>query len=306
MNDEIERTTPLGLFNYARAYFRSAEYLHAAQLRLTHPAAPVSFLFFHAMELYLKAFLLSQSLSIGSLKAIGHRLDKAGDKAIELGLVLMDEDKEVLDIIGDSDTVINARYIVTGAFSRPAEEALSRTCLSLDNSVGKKLIELGVPIREEHFEPPIGIGKIDIRFENRAPYEVSDIQGGRGLSVVRIGIRNSGNGPLSNCKVYVEKMSPVDNLVGRLPMLLEGGGFTLRHDDPERFVDVAGHWNHVQQFKFSAPHGPFSEPLNYIDDEAIRTIVLKVEAFECQKSAMFELWTDTSKVMHLKFMNYTS
>ncbi|MGZ4963585.1 MAG: hypothetical protein ACXWC8_13610 [Limisphaerales bacterium] len=106
-------------------------------MKVTHPAAPVSFLFYHAMELYLKAFLLSQSLSLGSLKAIGHRLDKAGEKAIELGLALMDEDKEVLDIIGDSDTVINARYIVTGAFSRPAEEALSRTCLSLDNSVGK-------------------------------------------------------------------------------------------------------------------------------------------------------------------------
>lgn len=167
MSDEIERTTPLGLFNYARSYWRSAEYLHTAQLKLTHPAAPVSFLFYHALELYLKAFLLSQSLSLGSLKAIGHRLDKAGGKAIELGLVLMDEDKEVLDIIGDSHTVINARYIVTGAFSRPAEEALSRTCLSLDNSVGKKLIELGIPVREENFRPEIGVG------ENRHSLRIS-------------------------------------------------------------------------------------------------------------------------------------
>jgi hypothetical protein len=155
MNDEIDRTTPLGLFNYARSYWRSAEYLNTAQLKLTHPTAPVCFLFYHAMELYLKAFLRSQSLSVGSLKAIGHRLDKAGEKAIELGLVLDDEDKEVLNIIGDSDTVINARYIVTGAFSRPTEEALSRTCISLDEEVGRKLLELGIPIREGRFERPL-------------------------------------------------------------------------------------------------------------------------------------------------------
>jgi hypothetical protein len=148
MSDEIERTTQLGLFNYARSYWRSAEHLHAAQLKLTHPTAPVSFLFYHAIELYLKAFLLSQSLTLQSLKSIGHRVDKAGEKAIEMGLLLMDEDKEVISIIGDGDNVINSRYIVTGAFSRPAEDALSRTCQSLDSSIGKKLVELGIPVRE--------------------------------------------------------------------------------------------------------------------------------------------------------------
>jgi hypothetical protein len=144
MSDEIERTTPLGLFNYARSYWRSAEYLHAAQLTLTHPTAPVSFLFYHAIELYLKAFLLSQSMTLQSLKSIGHRVDKAGEKAIEKGLLLLDEDREVISIIGDGDTVINSRYIVTGAFSRPVEDALSRTCGSLDETVGKKLRELGI------------------------------------------------------------------------------------------------------------------------------------------------------------------
>ena len=69
MSDEIERTTPLGLFNYARSYWRSAEYLHAAQLTLTHPTAPVSFLFYHAIELYLKDFLLSQSMTLSKALA---------------------------------------------------------------------------------------------------------------------------------------------------------------------------------------------------------------------------------------------
>jgi hypothetical protein len=307
MSDESKRTTPLGLFNYARSYFRSAEYLHAAKLELTHPSAPATFLFYHAIEVYLKAFLLSQKLTLKSLKAIGHHVDKAGEAAVKHGLTLSDEDKEVIELIGDGDTVINARYIVIGAFSRPSEDALSRTCQSLDNSVGKKLVELGIPVREEHMKSPTGVAKIDVHFERRAPYEVSDIQGERVLSTVRIGIRNSGNGPLSNCKVYVEKMSPIDNLVNRLPMLLEGGGFTLRHDDPEKFVDIASQWNHVDKFRFIAPYyGAFAETLNYIDDRILRTIVVKADAFECQRSATFEIWTDASKTLHMNFIGYTS
>jgi hypothetical protein len=70
MSDEIERTTPLGFFNYARSYWRSAEYLHAAKLKPTHPSAPVTFLFCHAIESYLKAFLLSQKLPLKSLKSV--------------------------------------------------------------------------------------------------------------------------------------------------------------------------------------------------------------------------------------------
>jgi hypothetical protein len=122
---------------------------------------------------------------------------------------------------------------------------------------------------------------------------VSDIQGERVLSTVRV--KNSGTGPLSNCKVYIEKMSPIENLVNRLPMLLEGGGFTLRHDDPEKFVDIASRWNHVDKFRFTAPYGAFAETLKFIDDKLTRTIVLKVDAFECQRSATFEIWTDTRR-----------
>jgi hypothetical protein len=154
MNDEIERTTALGLFNYARSYFRSAEHLHSAKLKVSHQSAPVTFLFYHAIELYLKAFLLSQKQPPKLLKTIGHRVDKAGEEAIKLGLILSDEEKEVIALIGDGETAINSRYIVTGAFTRPAEDALSRTCVSLDEAVGGKLSELGIAVREERFELP--------------------------------------------------------------------------------------------------------------------------------------------------------
>ena len=55
--DDDERTNAVGLFNTARSYWRSAEYLNVANLSVTHPQAPVTFLFCHAIELYLKAYL---------------------------------------------------------------------------------------------------------------------------------------------------------------------------------------------------------------------------------------------------------
>src|SRR5262245_47518692 len=56
MSDD-DRTTPLGLFNFARSYWQSGVLLHDANAKVTHPDAPVTLLLAHAIELYLKAFL---------------------------------------------------------------------------------------------------------------------------------------------------------------------------------------------------------------------------------------------------------
>jgi len=146
--------------------------------------------------------------------------------------------------------------------------------------------------------------QIEICSKSGAPYEVSDVSHDRVLSTVRIGIKNNGGSPLSNCKVYIEKMSPTPNLVGGLPILLEGSGFILRHDDPEKLIDIADHWNHVDRYRFHAPHGWFAETLNYLDDKIDRTIVIKVLAFECQRSASFKIWTDASRALHLDYIGY--
>lgn len=61
MSDPVEteddRTTAVGLYHYARSYHDCTKVLEAAQVRTTHKDAPVSFLYFHAIELFLKAFL---------------------------------------------------------------------------------------------------------------------------------------------------------------------------------------------------------------------------------------------------------
>ena len=50
MNDD-DRSTPLGLFNYARSYWQSGVLLHHARAKVTHPDAPVTLLLAHAIEL---------------------------------------------------------------------------------------------------------------------------------------------------------------------------------------------------------------------------------------------------------------
>lgn len=153
----------------------------------------------------------------------------------------------------------------------------------------------------------LSLPQIQIHHRPVAPYEVSEIQHHHVLSTVRIGLTNPGSRTLSNCKVYVEKIVPEPPLPGGLPILLDGANFTLRHDDPEKFIDVATHWDHIDKFRFSAPLGSvFAEALGYIDSEKERKIMIKVVAAECQRSASFRIWTDNTKTMHLKFIGYVS
>lgn len=148
-DDEDERTNPIGLFNYANSYWRSAEALEEAQLRVTHRDAPICFLYFHAIELYLKAYLRSEGHTVRELrsKMFGHNGINLRDKAQSHGLHFDDEDVDVLGYMGSTDAVIEARYLRTGYFERPANEALRRTCNSLHQSVGEALNKKGFPVR---------------------------------------------------------------------------------------------------------------------------------------------------------------
>lgn len=144
-----DRTTALGLFNYARSYKGSADFLLSAELRVTHPHAPLTFLFYHAIELYLKSYLRALDYTVSQLRSLGHNISKLAIAVEAAGLILDDEDKEVLQMMAEADNVIRSRYIQTGAFSRPEEEALSRTCSALDELISRKLIEREIKVRPE-------------------------------------------------------------------------------------------------------------------------------------------------------------
>lgn len=147
--------------------------------------------------------------------------------------------------------------------------------------------------------------KIEMVTHPTTRYHVDEVQSGHVLSTVKIGVRNAGGGTLSNCKVYVEKITPPADMPGADTKLLDSGTFQLRHDDPERLVDVAAHWDHHDKFRFSTPFpgGAFVDPFD-MKDIGKRAFVVRVTATECQRSAMFEILTDESKKLHLKFLKY--
>jgi hypothetical protein len=152
--DDDEPTNAVGLFNTARSYWRSAEYLNAASLQVTHPQAPVTFLFCHAIELYLKAYLRGAGKSVPELKQVGHRVANLAKVAVNTGLKIEVEQAEVLNHIDDAAVAIEARYIVTGFKNLPTNEALSGAAAYLDNAICAALGEGGFPVRSEHFERP--------------------------------------------------------------------------------------------------------------------------------------------------------
>jgi hypothetical protein len=77
IQDENERTNPMGLFTMAEAYRLSALALENAEVAAGHADSPIRFLYYHALELYLKA-LLRQKYSIDPIEGF-----TACDNAIE-------------------------------------------------------------------------------------------------------------------------------------------------------------------------------------------------------------------------------
>ena len=145
--DDNERTNSMGLFNTAEAYWLSAHALAAAKVKAGHADSPVRTLYYHAIELYLKA-LLRQHYGVDDLsKRFGHKIARMTAEAEKHGLFIMDEDREVFALMGDTDVVIRARYIRTGSGNFHALEGLDRTCKSLRESVGTLLRKAGVMVR---------------------------------------------------------------------------------------------------------------------------------------------------------------
>lgn len=147
--EEEKRTTPLGLFNFAESYWAAARTLDDKKLKSTHPDSPVSFLYYHAIELYLKSFLRFHGHTVAELasRKFGHSSRRLKKRAEQLGLTFDDEDAEVLRLMSKTDAVIRSRYLRTGFFRWPAPEALDRTCRNLRTSIGTALRQGGTHVR---------------------------------------------------------------------------------------------------------------------------------------------------------------
>jgi HEPN domain-containing protein len=151
MTNDDERTTPVGLFNYARSYWRAGcniDHDRLAKIEgVTHPDAPITYLFYHAIELYLKAFLRLHGIKMAKLKKIGHRYERLAEKAKKHDLALPDEDWAVIYFMAGENVVPPSRYIKMGDYRRPKMAALSRVCRNLDDAILRALEEAGFPAR---------------------------------------------------------------------------------------------------------------------------------------------------------------
>lgn len=131
-DDREDRTTAVGLYHYGHSYHEAARALSVAKFRATHPDAPLTYLYFHAIELFLKAFLRAHGHTVDDLeRKFRHDIKRMRKRSAELGFDFQDEDLVVLAYMEQTPVVINSRYISIGYFQRPTNEALERTATSL-------------------------------------------------------------------------------------------------------------------------------------------------------------------------------
>jgi hypothetical protein len=147
--DDDERNTPIGVFNYAESYWQAACALKQAKAKSTHPDAPISFLYYHALELYLKSFLRMHGHTAKELrgKQFGHRVCCLKERSKQLGLVFTDEDVETFSLLATTDAIIRSRYIQTGSFYMITTEKLDGACVNLRKSVGRALQSNDIHVR---------------------------------------------------------------------------------------------------------------------------------------------------------------
>jgi HEPN domain-containing protein len=145
--DDDERTTSMGLFNTAEAFRLSAIALEAAKVDIGHAIKPILFCYYHALELFLKALLRQKhSVETISSKKFGHNIERLVKEAEMLGLVIVDEDRDVFSAV-DTEAMLEARYIRTGSKNLPQLEDLRRSCKRVRDDVGRLLSKAGVPVR---------------------------------------------------------------------------------------------------------------------------------------------------------------
>lgn len=136
---EDERTTALGLFHYAHAYAEAANNLAEIPREAFLADAPMRFLYSHAAELYLKAYLRLRGVPVAQLRSrsvYGHDFSSLIRGCREHGLELSEDDEASLMVFQDA---ITDRYIENGSRRVLSTERMRELSLRLH-------LEVGVPI----------------------------------------------------------------------------------------------------------------------------------------------------------------
>jgi hypothetical protein len=126
-----DRTTATGLYNFAESYRHAADRIRASKAKPLRFESPIRFLYYHAIELYLKSCLRGDGLDPETItRRYGHRFVKLRKACSTRGAQFDDEDIAVMKVI-DGDNYWRSRYIKTGFVSDASLGAVARTCNSL-------------------------------------------------------------------------------------------------------------------------------------------------------------------------------
>ena len=97
----------------------------------------MDYLYYHAIELYLKSFLRLRGFDLCRLRSISHKMDKLHNEAIAQGLVDDPENRRVMELIVPN--YLPARYLSIGSFKRAHPEALWGVCAVLHYEIEPKI-----------------------------------------------------------------------------------------------------------------------------------------------------------------------
>jgi hypothetical protein len=176
----IDRYPQIGVFNFAACYRAAADLLAKQALKATHPGDPISFLYYHAIELYLKAFLRLQKVSMSKLRGIGRDFIALGVRSQHKELVIDSKTNEISALLTESDAWGRARHLEVGMLAVPDIEELGRACQRLHKSVGEALAAAGLLVREPNSGKAL-TSRILLRANHRSrgDLESDDGRGGR-------------------------------------------------------------------------------------------------------------------------------
>jgi hypothetical protein len=124
----------MGLWTYAKDYLDAGYAVTTSVPRALAPT-PAYYLYCHAIELALKAYLRGTGASITDLKRIGHDLSKAYKKALSIGIKdiceLTPELVEAIELANPIYSKKEFEYIKVGFRTLPNINVLQATAVSL-------------------------------------------------------------------------------------------------------------------------------------------------------------------------------
>ena len=127
MHNDPLRTTPLGMIRYAHEFMEAALAVDGKMgskpgFEIVAPI-PALYLLGHSIELSLKAYLLSQGVTLRQVRNLTHDLHACMRKAKELGLLrhaqFSSPEEGALEILNGLYSTKQLEYIVTGAKQFP-------------------------------------------------------------------------------------------------------------------------------------------------------------------------------------------